>query len=412
MRVNRWIIVGAACFGLVLVLGFIKFMQIRAAIAFGESFPEPSETVEIQAVEFSDWQARISVIGEVRASRELVLRNEVEGIIAKIGFESGGQVEEGDILLQLDISEEEARLEAIEPQIELARQDVKRVSGLTDQSAVSRQRADGFRAQLAISKAEAASVREIIANKTVVAPFTGYAGLHDFEIGEYLPANTLITNLVGNLDTLWVDFSVPQRYAQLQAGEQVTITAPDVTDLVLTANVSAVEPNISSESRNLNARAVLADPNRLLKPGVIVRVSAPIGEPRRIVRLPSTAVRTDTFGSYVFTLIKDGSKQWRAARRPVVVIAKDGDDSIITQGLEPGEEIATTGSFKLREGLLVYQSQEQSNLAAQKAALEAPPPVEQQAENSTSPEPETPAADQAQLDDVNATTIEGTDGGY
>ena len=100
MRSKPWLIVIAVCVGLLVVLGLIKFLQIRAAIAFGESFPEPSETVELQFVEPSIWQAEISVVGEVRASRELLLRNEVEGVIAKIGFVAGAEVKAGDVLLQ------------------------------------------------------------------------------------------------------------------------------------------------------------------------------------------------------------------------------------------------------------------------------------------------------------------------
>ena len=375
MRTKRWITVAGICLGLVLILGFIKFMQIRAAIAFGESFPEPSETVEIRIVEFSQWQPRISVIGEARASREVALRNEVEGIVAKIGFVSGGEVKQGDILLQLDISEEQAQLEAIQPQIELARQNVKRISGLADKSAVSRQQADNFNSQLAISRAQAASVKEVIANKTVVAPFSGTAGLHDFEIGEYLSANTLITNLVGDLDTLWIDFSLPQRYAGLKTGTPVSVRAPDVTDIELKAEVVAVEPNISSVSRNLRARATLIDPERRIKPGTIVRVFTPVDESERVVRLPSTAVRTDTLGSYVFLLNKDAQQDWRAQRRPVTVRAREEGFTIISDGLTPGEVVATTGSFKLSEGLLVYQSKErqteQQNAAPAEPFIEA-----------------------------------------
>ena len=362
MRLKPWIAVTAFCFGLIVLLGFIKFMQIRAAIAFGESFPEPSETVEVQKAAFSEWQAKISVIGEVRASRELLLRNEVEGVIAKIGFVSGAQVKAGDVLVQLDTGEEQARLKAIAPQIKLARLDVERLSGLVNKQAVSQQEADRVAAQLAVAEGQAASVRETIANKTIVAPFDGFAGLHDFELGEFVPANTMITKLVGDLDTLWVDFSLPQKYSNLSTGTQVLLEADEFGSGQLTAAVYALESSISAESRSLKARAVFANKNRLIKPGAIVKVLAPVGDLRKIIRLPNTAVRMDAFGAYVFALKNDDNNQLRAHRKPVTVTAKEGYESIIIKGLEPGEVIATTGSFKLRPGLLVYQSKDQDQI--------------------------------------------------
>ncbi|MFT5655056.1 MAG: membrane fusion protein (multidrug efflux system) [Arenicella sp.] len=359
MRLKPWPIVVVICVGIVVVLGFIKFMQIRAAIAFGESFPEPSETVEIQTVEFSAWQAQISVVGEVRASREVVLRNEIEGVIAKIGFQAGGKVKAGDILVQLDIGEEQASLKAIGPQVELAQLDLQRISGLVNRQAVSQQDADRAAAQLAVAQGQRASVKEVITNKSVVAPFDGFAGLHDFEVGEFLSANTVITDLVGDLDTLWIDFSVPQKYSELSSNTLVLIEAPQFSDDRLSATILAVEPLISRKSRSLKVRAVLDNSKRLLKPGYIVNVFAPVADVRQIVRLPNTAVRLDAFGAYVFALSKDKDNQWRASRRPITVLAKQGYDSIIGSGLQAGDVVATTGSFKLREGLLVYQAKAQ-----------------------------------------------------
>jgi membrane fusion protein (multidrug efflux system) len=370
MRLKPWQVVAAVCVGLVVVLGFIKFMQIRAAIAFGESFPEPSETVEIQTTEFSSWQAEISVVGEVRASREVALRNEAEGVIAIIGFQAGGQVKAGDILLQLDIGEEQASLEVIAPQVKLAQLDLKRISGLVNRKAVSQQDADRAAVQLAVAEGQRAAVKAVIANKTVIAPFDGFAGLHDFEVGEFLSANSVITDLVGDLDTLWIDFSVPQRYSGLSSYTAVLIDAAEFGTDRLSATISALEPMISSQSRSLNIRAVLDNKKRLLKPGAIVNVFAPVGDVRQIVRLPNTAVRLDSFGAYVFVLTKDSGDQWRASRRPITVVAKQDYDSIISTGLQAGEVVATMGSFKLREGLLVYQAKDKQQRAQQSSQAE------------------------------------------
>ena len=367
LRNRPWLVTIIACLTLFFVLAFIKFTQIRAAIAFGESFPEPSETVHSQFTALSFWRPYTEVVGEIRASRELELRTEVSGMVALVGFNSGDQVSQGQVLLQLDIAEEQAQLAALEPQIELAKKDLKRLEGAVKSRSVSQQLADQAKSNLAVLRAQAVSIREIIANKTVSAPFAGRTGLHDFEVGEFVSSNTRITRLVGSLDTLWVDFSLPQQYANLANGEAVEVKALQNARLnadAVKATVIAVEPSVSSTSRSINARAeILSKTSQLtnqptnqltnqLRPGSIVQVSVPVGEQRQIVRLPSTAVRIDAFGSFVYTLSKDPQGATRATRKPIEVIAKQGADSILAAELGAGLEVATIGSFKLRDGIL------------------------------------------------------------
>lgn len=356
MRVNRWVIVALICVSLVAILGAIKFTQIRAAIAFGNSFPEPSETVAAVTASFSNWQPSISVIGEVRASREVVVQTEVAGVIAKVGFASAAQVRQGQMLLQLDIAEESAQLEMIRPEVELAKIEVDRLTPLVAKNAVSRQLFDQAQANLAIARARLLSIQEIIAKKTVLAPFSGTVGIHQFEVGQVLDSNVVVTQLVGELEQLWVDFFLPQKFANLAVGTTVTVSATDIIDQTLTGRVIAVEPIVSRQSRSVRARASLENASGELKPGLIVQVNALVGAARQVVRLPNTAVRRDAFGNFVFALQKDADGGWRAHRKPIKVISSDSRDAIVTAGVEVGDMIAATGSFKLREGLLVKVS--------------------------------------------------------
>jgi len=360
MRLNRWLVVGLACIGIVLILGLIKFMQIRAAIAFGNSFPEPSETVEVVRADLSEWQQKITVTGNVRASREVEMRTELGGRISKIGFTPGGPVSAGDILLQLDTAEEQAQLAAIRPEIALAELEFTRFADLVGKNAVSRQQYDRAKSALAIAKAQAASVRETIANKTIIAPFDGIAGIHDFEVGQVVSANSVVTNLIGGLDKLWVDFSLPQQYAQLAMGTPVLIDVDGDFGTSFTAIVNAVEPRVSSTTRSVRSRAELVDLSGTIKPGSIVRVTVPVGAKTNAFRIASTAVRRDSFGNYVFILNKDDKGAWRAARKPVEVSVRANDYSIITSGLEVGDTVATLGSFKLRQGIWVKIAEQQS----------------------------------------------------
>ncbi len=355
MLKKRWLAVVAICLSIFLILALVKFFQIRAAIAFGESFPEPSETVEFQSVAYSSWQPQIKVSGEVRAPQEVELRNEVAGVIAKIGFKSGASVEQGQLLLQLNIAEEQAQLSALQPQIALAEKDFKRLSGIKNKQAISQQLIDQARSQLGVVNGQAASIKESIANKTIVAPFNGKSGLHDFEVGEYIETDTLVAWLVGNTEELWIDFQLPQQHGKIEAGQTIAAEAPELFEGQRVGQVLVVGPAFSRATRSLAVRAVIANQDNTITPGSFVTVSAPTGAEQTIIRLPSTAVRFDSFGSYVFFL-EQQSQQWRAKRQPVTVLAKEQYQTILQADLSEGMTVATVGAYKLREGLLVNLS--------------------------------------------------------
>jgi membrane fusion protein (multidrug efflux system) len=363
MRNRPWLVVILACVVLVLILGFIKFTQIRAAIAFGESFPEPSETVQTMKVEFAAWQPHMMVVGDVRASREVELHNELPGIIAKVGFVSGSLVEKGDLLLQLDVSEENAQLQGAQAELTLAAADYKRFAGFKDPDAVSRQQVDRAKAEFSMAEARVLAIQSVIDRKTILAPFKGFSSIHQFEPGQFLEANSMVTRLVGDTGDTWVDFAIPQQYVTIQPGSAVTISAQGSE---LNAKLIAVEQGVSRESRTVQMRAALdyGDTPLMstpLMPGTIVSVSVPIGESIQTVSLPSSAVRVDTFGAYVFVLETDAEGKLRANRRPVTQVSKEGEFTVISEGLAAGEMVATKGAFKLREGIWVKQTTESHN---------------------------------------------------
>ncbi len=357
MRNRPWLLVILACLALVLVLGFIKFTQIRAAIAFGESFPEPSETVQTVVVEFAPWQARMVVVGDVRASREVELYNELPGVIAAVGFASGGLVKEGDLLLQLDVSEETAQLQGARAELDLAKVNYERFAGFKNPDAVSRQQVDQAKAQLAMAQGRVGEIQSVIDRKTLRAPFTAHSSIHQFEVGQFLAANSWITRLVGENSDVWIDFAVPQQYASINVGATVLVSTAAKPNANTQARVIAVESGISRASRSVSVRAKIAAGEvpfeGSLKPGTIVSVSVPISDAIQAVTLPSSAVRVDTFGPYVFVLDRADDDKLRASRRPVTVASKEAELSVITQGLEAGQLVASQGAFKLREGIWV-----------------------------------------------------------
>jgi RND family efflux transporter MFP subunit len=358
MNTRRWLLTLTACALVFAALASYKVMQIRAAIAFGNSFPEPSETVEAVTVDSSKVQNYNHTIGVIVAPQSIVLRNEVAGRVSMVNFESGALVEQGSILLQFDISEEAARLKAAKAQAELAKLDLQRIKKLKNSNTVSEERYDQARAQYDIATAEVNSLQAIIDKRTLRASFDARAGLHEFEVGDYLQSNTLITTLVGINDYTWVDFNLPHKQADIGLDTEVVVTTAMHPGEALTAIVVAKDSVISANSRSLRFRARLAGSSGI-PPNAAVNVSVPVGEAQLRVHAPTTAVRRDGLGDYVYVLepnreVDAPEGSFRARRQSVVVGAASEQAVAIIEGLSEGDLIAANGAFKLRSGLLVY----------------------------------------------------------
>ena len=355
MKVRRWIITVVLCLLVLAALAGYKTVQIRKAIAFGESFPEPSATVEMFIVKPMLVTERINTIGEIVAPQHIALRNELEGRITAVNFRAGDSVSKGQLLLQLDIAEEQARLKAARARAELARLDLKRAEKLRANNTVSEERLDQARAQYDVTLADIEAQQSIINKKTLTAPFDGYAGLHQLEVGELIAANTLITTLVGENAHTWVDFQLPVlQAADANIGDPVSISLPGRNAEALSGKIIAKDPALSASSRKLGFRAELPNAGRL-NPNTIVNLSLEGGGKTLRPLIPITSLRKDQMGDYVYLLEPDTEKdRFRARRQTVTTGTRQNGFVSILQGLNGGEKIAVHGAFKLREGLLVY----------------------------------------------------------
>ena len=355
MKLRRWVIIGLACLCVVAALATFKVMQIKAAIAFGESFPEPIEAVELAVVEQVSWQPRVSVTAEIVAIQDVELSNELAGRVVEVGFEPGATVAAGQLLVQFDTSEERARLEAAKAQAELARLVLNRNKKLLKTGAAAKEALDQAVAQRNAALAEEHALEAIIAKKTLRAPFAAEAGLHDLEAGQYLDAATVITRLVGSGQAVWLDFTLPQQQANLKKGDVVQVAAPGLRKQAIEATVIARDAWVNRQSRNMRYRALIAAASDL-RPGTIVTVEVPTGPAQSVARLPETAVRYDSFGASVYVLEpaeSDAPAVERASRRSVTLGPQENRTVIIVSGLKAGERVAANGSFKLRDGVLV-----------------------------------------------------------
>jgi membrane fusion protein (multidrug efflux system) len=353
---KRWLLLVLVFLGLIAVLAGLKYQQVQKAIAFAASFPERSASVTAITAEVGSLTQVYRTIGEVRATRFVALRNELEGRITAIGFVGGDTVSSGQILLSLDSREETAQLDATRAQLKLADLRLQRIIELHAEKMASPEDLDSSAADKTVLQANVNALVARIDKKQLVAPFAAITNLHTLEVGQYLSANTMITGLTGNGKDRWLDFDMPQDKANIGIGTSVNISGAGFND-GLAARVISVEPAISKASRTRGYRALLDDADEMLSPGSVVDVAVETGVLDGVFRVPATAVRRSNFGAFVYLLKAaeaDAVAPYRASRQPVTVVRAEGEQVIITAGLKPGDLVAVLGAFKLQQDLLVH----------------------------------------------------------
>lgn len=351
----KWLVTLGLCLALGGALALFKVNQINQAIAFAESFPEPVDTVQMAEAKPVMWTRRVSVVAEVVAVQSVDFSNELAGRIVEVNFEPGARVEAGQILVRLDTSEERAQLAGARAEAELARLALERNEKLIQTGAASTEARDMARAQFNAATAVVQQLEAIIRKMTLRAPFTARAGLHELEPGQYLDAGTMITRLVGINEEIWIDFRLPQQQAEAEVGDVVAVTDATRAMSDFNATIIARDAFVERNSRSVRYRAAAANLPGSTYPGSMLTVEVKLGDPIRAVELPDTAIRRDAFGASVFILEpseSDDGGTFRARRREVTLGRVEARRVVVTGGLEVGEQVAATGSFKLRDGAL------------------------------------------------------------
>ena len=366
----------SVCALIALALGAYKYTEIQAAIALGESFPETVAAVEPFTVLEVTRQPELTVTGEVIALQTLALRNELAGRITAVTVTSGGAVKADQVLLQQDVSEEQAQLAEARAQQKISELALQRAQKLVRNGAGSVENRDQAQASFDAASARIRALQALIEKKTIRAPFDATASLHRLEPGQYLDAGSTIVDLVGNAERVWVDFTLPQEYADIGVGSEVRIITNQQT-AGLQALVQARDASISSRSRNLRLRAELPQPSPQLLAGTLVQVAVPLAKQQTVVEVPVSAVRHDALGTSVYVLQdsdEQGERVTRATKRPVTAITLrdrggSADRIVITDGLRAGEVIAANGAFKLRDGAKVAPLPAQQVLGERRVGL-------------------------------------------
>lgn len=329
-----------------------KHSALESANAAATNQPEPVESVQAAAATQREYRPVTTAIGTVVATRSISVRNELPGTVRRVVLDPGQIVEEGTVLVALDVAVEQAELKALEAQAELAQTQFARVSKLSDQRAVSAEEVDSTRAARDVAVAQIARIKATIDRKTIRAPFRARVGISDVHPGQYLSEGTYLTSLQGVDASAYVDFAVAQQIAAgLRSGDKVQVLTASAEPVV--ATILATDARIDPTTRNAAVRAKVSDARLAPPPGASVRVQVPAGIMRLAVAIPASALRKGPGGDFVFVVAQDKDSRSRAQQRAVQVEALAGDEVVIRDGLAAGEQVATSGSFKLHDAVLV-----------------------------------------------------------
>jgi membrane fusion protein, multidrug efflux system len=344
-----------------------KHSALSDADAAAANQPEPVESVEAAVAKEREHRPMTTAIGTVVATRSISVRNELAGTVRRVTLEPGLIVEEGTVLVGLDVAVETADLEALQAQASLAQTQYTRVLQLSKQRAVSDEEVDSARAGRDVALAQIARIKATIDRKTIRAPFRARVGISDVHPGQYLNEGTYLTSLQGIDKSAYVDFAVAQQVAaNLRAGDKVQVFAAATQPIE--ALIIATDARVDSATRNTTVRAKIPNTDAAPSPGASVRVQVPVGVTRLAVTIPASALRKGPGGDYVFVVAQDKDGKARAQFRHVQVDTLAGDEVVLRDGLTAGEQVASSGSFKLRDAVLVAVIPKPTAVAANAAA--------------------------------------------
>ena len=342
---------------LIAVLGFIKVRQFQAMAGQFAAMQPPPEAVTTIAARREHWPQTLNAIGTAAAVQGVTVSADLPGVVDRIAFDSGRTVQEGDVLVHLDTRQEQAQLAAAEAQLELARLNFQRMKGLVEQDAVSRAEYDNAAAAHKQAEARIREIRATIDRKTIRAPFTGILGIRQVNLGQYLSGGDPIVPLQ-SLNPIYVNFGVPQQDAgHIRVGRSVRIVAGDFGNAEFTGRITATDSVVDPATRNVQVQATLANPGGRLRPGMFVQTQVGVGATQAVIPLPASAISYAPYGDSVFVVTdvknQDGSV-YRGVRQQVVKLGSSrGDQVAVISGISPGDEVVTSGVFKLRNGVAV-----------------------------------------------------------
>jgi membrane fusion protein, multidrug efflux system len=361
MLLRRMLIMLGAVLTVVLALAAYKGFSIYQQVQMF-SAPQPAISVDAARAEERPWQSRLPAIGTLKAFQGVDLAAEVEGTVQEVLFRSGEQVRTGQALLQMDSKVEKAILATALAVRNLAQVEFQRGKNLAIKQAISKSEFDRLNAELLKAEASVAQLQASLDKKRILAPFAGTIGIRQVDVGDYLsPGNPVAT--LQDLSRLYVDFFLPeQAVPKLAIGQRVRLSVAAYPDEVFEGDIVAINPKVEDTTRNLQVRAMLANPDSKLLPGMFANLEVLLPGQQNLIVVPETAITYTLYGNSIYVIsaqkdedgqvIKDDKEQVQLSveRRFVETGERRAGQVVIRKGLQAGEQVVSAGQLKLDSG--------------------------------------------------------------
>jgi len=330
------------------IFGWKAYQGMQMAKRFSQ--PRPPVSIATAIVSKERWRPYLTAVGSLTAPQEVYVSNEIPGLVRQIHFQSGTRVTRGSLLLQLNDDVDRAELKGLLAERALARLQFQRMSRLFKTGKLaSRADLDEARARLDGAAANVDAKQALIEKKRILAPFSGYLGLRQVNLGQYLAAGSRIVRLQ-RFDTIYVDYALPERdFSRLALGQKVRISVQTFPGRTFNGRISALEPGIIRATRNFKIRATLSNPDGALRPGMFAEVHSLMSEKHSVLTVPRMAVSYAPYGNSVYVVVKEKGALV-VQRRQVSTGAVRGRRVAIKAGLQAGEQVVIAGQLKLRNG--------------------------------------------------------------
>jgi membrane fusion protein (multidrug efflux system) len=291
----------------------------------------------------------IEALGTVTANESVTITAKLTDTVSQVRFEDGDLVEAGEVLVELTNREETALLAEAEANVVDARAQHRRLADLFKDGSVPESQVDEARARLLAAQARHESIMARLADRLIRAPFSGVTGFRQVSAGALLSPSTPITTL-DDIATIKLDFTVPELLlADLAPGLAVSAVSAALGNRAFAGTVRTIGSRIDPVTRAVKVRALIDNPDLLLRPGMLLTVRLR-SRSREALVIPDAALIQEGTTMSVF-VVTDG----KATRRKIHVGQRSDDLAEVLDGLAAGDAVVTAGQLKLRDGMPVQQ---------------------------------------------------------
>jgi len=339
-------------------LAYVKYGQIQGMIAQG-SIPPPPISVTVAEARTEKWNKRIMAIGTLVASQGVDISSEVGGIVRQINFKSGQEVQESTLLLQLDDQTEIASLNSAKAQYLSDNSQYQRLLKLKNQSFVTKNDLDTQAGLVDIARSQIGVAEAALEKKGITAPFSGKLGIRQVDVGEYLAPGTPVVTLQ-SVDKLLLDFTLPEsNFKDLAVGQSIDFKVRSYPEKTFKAKISAWNPMLDEDTRNVTIRAEVNNKQRQLAPGMFAEMQVTSTKRMTVLNVPETAIFYNIYGEAVYVLENqkdsggEDNPDYRLAARQVKVAYRTNGQAGVSEGLAEGDLVVTAGQLKLYPSLKV-----------------------------------------------------------